>query len=344
MFRPDPFGINQPLINPPLINTPSINPTPINTPLIPITSNLHEFKWGSNLNRTPLLTNLDTEYRIRRIELENDLMVEDQCKSVIGTKNFNDLNQLIESYNEEELMEISKKLFDKKYKDKNNKIERDFNTLNKLIESCNESEFMKIAKDLYKKKYKNNTLNSKFKAGDKQDNISPNQSSDLNVNSTNFKLMTASLNLQNNTLNYTKVDINATDLKKNDEDAGYDLTTIEEGIINPKESKCLRTGIKIQLPNKSSDMFNYYGRIASRSGLALKNNIEVGAGVIDNGYRGEIKVILRNHGEEPFNYKIGDRIAQLIITPYATLNPNLLETIIDDSIRSEKGFGSSGVN
>jgi len=105
--------------------------------------------------------------------------------------------------------------------------------------------------------------------------------------------------------------------------------------INPGERKLIKTGIAVTIPD------GYYGRIAPRSGLALKHGIDVMAGVIDNDYRGEIGVILINHGEDPFTVTHGDRIAQMILTPYLTLKPEKYEELPETN-RSTGGFGSTG--
>ena len=120
--------------------------------------------------------------------------------------------------------------------------------------------------------------------------------------------------------------------------AGLDLFSNENGIIKPQERKMISTGIILQIPN------DYYGRIAPRSGLALKNGIDVLAGVIDSDYRGEIKVILYNSDKENiYEYKIGDKIAQIIIEKYYKLNIEEIEDI-EITYRGDKGFGSSDVN
>jgi len=147
-------------------------------------------------------------------------------------------------------------------------------------------------------------------------------------------------------LNYTnkflieKMEPNAFEITKaNNSDAGYDLRAYSDGIVPAWSSKLVNTKIKVSLPN------NHYGRIASRSGLALKHNIEVGAGVVDNGYYGEILVLLRNFSDNNYEYKAGDKIAQFIITPYATVFPNLVDNIqelMGVSDRGANGFGSSG--
>ncbi len=125
--------------------------------------------------------------------------------------------------------------------------------------------------------------------------------------------------------------------KAHDTDAGYDLYAIEYKSIKKGESALIKTGIKIDLPQ------GYYGRVASRSGLAVKHNLEVGAGVIDNGYHGEIMVLIRNHGE---NYTVSkhDKIAQLILEKYGNFVIKQVSSISDirSTERGSDGFGSSG--
>ena len=106
----------------------------------------------------------------------------------------------------------------------------------------------------------------------------------------------------------------------------------------------------IQLPSKSQAVINTdisvslpegtYGRIAPRSGLAIKNSIAVLAGVIDQDYRGNIKVILFNHSESDFNVEKGQGIAQLIVEKIYT--PELVElTELPETQRGARGFGST---
>jgi len=89
----------------------------------------------------------------------------------------------------------------------------------------------------------------------------------------------------------------------------------------------------------------FYGRIAPRSGLAVKKSINVGAGVIDPDYRGEVRVLLFNLGDADFVVEAGDRIAQLILEQCAT--PPVVEVdSLDETLRSDGyngGFGSTGV-
>ena len=89
--------------------------------------------------------------------------------------------------------------------------------------------------------------------------------------------------------------------------AGYDIVSSEETVVPAKGKTVVKTGISIAVPD------GCYGRLAPRSGLAVKKYIDVGAGVIDADYRGEIGVVLFNHSEEDFQIKQGDRIAQLIL-------------------------------
>ena len=114
---------------------------------------------------------------------------------------------------------------------------------------------------------------------------------------------------------------------------GYDLratTTIE---IPVGERACVPTGIAIELPE------NTYRRIAPRSGLTVKKNIDIGAGVINPDYRGELKVVMINHGKETHQVQPGDKVAQLIVENAQT--PDVVKvTELTDTTRDNKGFGS----
>lgn len=123
----------------------------------------------------------------------------------------------------------------------------------------------------------------------------------------------------------------------NEGDAGLDLYSIEEKVIKAGESALIGTGIQIELPVKTE------AQIRPRSGLALKHSITVlnSPGTIDQGYRGEIKVILINHGKEDFKVEKHMRIAQMVIAP--VLQVNLEQTKnLSDTDRAKGGFGSSG--
>ena len=120
-------------------------------------------------------------------------------------------------------------------------------------------------------------------------------------------------------------------------DAGLDLYSVKELILNPGERGLAHTGIQIELPK------NTEAQIRPRSGLALKNGITTlnSPGTIDEGYRGEIGVILINHSNEIFKVEQGMKIAQMVIKP--VFKVNIIETEeLSNSERNEKGFGSSG--
>lgn len=120
-------------------------------------------------------------------------------------------------------------------------------------------------------------------------------------------------------------------------DAGFDLSSVEEYLLSPGKKILIKTGLQMEIPS------GFFGSIRDRSGLAYKNGIHVLAGVVDSGYRGEVGVILVNHGEEDFKINVGDRIAQMIIHPHETPEIEEAEDTSETS-RGEGGFGSTGVN
>jgi dUTP pyrophosphatase len=117
--------------------------------------------------------------------------------------------------------------------------------------------------------------------------------------------------------------------------AGLDLFAVERVAISPGGRAAVRTGLAVSIPE------GFYGRVAPRSGLAVRHGLDVLAGVIDADYRGEILCALVNHGEEPFEVEPGARIAQLIVEaiaqPVAVWDEDLEETA-----RGAGGFGSTG--
>ncbi len=126
---------------------------------------------------------------------------------------------------------------------------------------------------------------------------------------------------------------------KTDGASGMDLMAFikETIVIKPKTSSLIPTGLTVAFSN------DYEIQIRPRSGLAAKNNISVlnSPGTIDSDYRGEIKVIIYNHGSEEFTIKNGDRIAQMILTPVVKME--LEETSdLPKTIRGMSGFGSTG--
>ena len=116
--------------------------------------------------------------------------------------------------------------------------------------------------------------------------------------------------------------------------AGHDIYALKDGTIPAQRQMLVDTGIAIGLPRGT------YGRLAARSGMASKHGIAVGGGVIDADYTGEIKVILRNHGDTSYEFKAGDRIAQLIVEKIQTHDAIEIDSL-DDTGRGTQGFGSS---
>ncbi|WP_404786433.1 dUTP diphosphatase [Altericista sp. CCNU0014] len=121
-------------------------------------------------------------------------------------------------------------------------------------------------------------------------------------------------------------------------DAGLDLVSIESKNIAPGESQLIRTGIAIELPPGTE------AQVRPRSGLALKHQITVlnTPGTIDEGYRGEICVILINHGTQAFQVEPGMRIAQMVIASFISVTVEAVDAL-EDSARASGGFGSTGV-
>lgn len=124
-----------------------------------------------------------------------------------------------------------------------------------------------------------------------------------------------------------------------EQSAGMDLTAaLEEAIeIGPGDRMLIPTGLSIALPK------GYEAQIRPRSGLALKHGITVlnTPGTIDADYRGEIGVLLINHGKEDFTVERGMRIAQMIIERHAIVKWDLAE-VLEDTERGQGGFGSTG--
>ena len=120
-------------------------------------------------------------------------------------------------------------------------------------------------------------------------------------------------------------------------DAGMDLYSIEEVNIPSTETRLIKTGISIALPK------NTEAQVRPRSGLALKHSVTVlnTPGTIDEGYRGEIGIILINHGKEDFVVTKNMKIAQMIVKPIYDINILEVEEL-NDTDRGNGGFGSSG--
>lgn len=116
--------------------------------------------------------------------------------------------------------------------------------------------------------------------------------------------------------------------------AGLDVCSIEDIELEPKQRTMAKTGLSVAIP------IGFYGRIAPRSGLASKHGLDVLAGVIDSDYRGEIRCLLYNTGDETIKLSAGSKICQLIleqiITPEAAW-----ATDLDETARGAGGFGST---
>ena len=117
--------------------------------------------------------------------------------------------------------------------------------------------------------------------------------------------------------------------------AGLDLSSVEEVSIPSGARAGVRTGLSVAIPR------GYYGRIAPRSGLALKHGLDVLAGVIDSDYRGEIICALINLGEHPVHLEKHARIAQLLIEAIITPRAEWADEL-DQTARGQGGFGSTG--
>lgn len=121
--------------------------------------------------------------------------------------------------------------------------------------------------------------------------------------------------------------------------AGIDLRSAYEYLVPANGNKLIKTDWKIQYPD------GYFGKICSRSGLSLNHNLEVGAGIIDSDWRDGVSVVLNNLSPRDFHVAPGDRIAQLVCTPYIT--PEIVfchPSDIPDTVRGTNGFGSTGIN
>ncbi len=118
-------------------------------------------------------------------------------------------------------------------------------------------------------------------------------------------------------------------------DAGMDVFSAEDYVLLPGEWHGFSTGIASEFPE------GWFGRLAPKSGLALKYGVDTFAGVIDNTYRGEWIVVLVNHGKDPVEIKKGDKIGQVILQRF---EPVLVCEVseLSRTERQDKGFGSTG--
>ncbi|XP_030384320.1 deoxyuridine 5'-triphosphate nucleotidohydrolase [Scaptodrosophila lebanonensis] len=118
--------------------------------------------------------------------------------------------------------------------------------------------------------------------------------------------------------------------------AGVDLRSAYDLVVPARGKAIVKTDLQVQVPEGS------YGRVAPRSGLAVKNFIDVGAGVVDEDYRGNLGVVLFNHSDTDFEVKRGDRIAQFICERIFYPELEMVDKL-EDTERGEAGFGSTGV-
>ena len=123
--------------------------------------------------------------------------------------------------------------------------------------------------------------------------------------------------------------------KSHRSDAGFDLTADENTWVFGRERQTIKTGVSFDMPD------NMAGLIWPRSGLAVKKGIDVLAGVIDSGYRGEIMVCLYNTSDEDVEINRGDRIAQIIFQEVPEVGITVIDSL-GSSQRGSNGFGSTG--
>jgi dUTP pyrophosphatase len=141
------------------------------------------------------------------------------------------------------------------------------------------------------------------------------------------------------TLQFTRLSGEAREPSKaHDGDAGFDLYAVEPATIGPGERVSVGTGIALAIPD------GWAGLVLPRSGLAARHGITLpnAPGLIDSGYRGEVRVLLLNTDtREPFEVAPGDRIAQLVLVRHES--PELIEVeSLEETVRGAGGFGSSG--
>ncbi len=126
--------------------------------------------------------------------------------------------------------------------------------------------------------------------------------------------------------------------RANEGDAGLDLYAAEPAILGPGDRASVGTGIAVEIPDGHAGLVLPRSGLAARHGIALVN----APGLIDAGYRGEVRVLLLNtDASEPFEIGVGDRIAQLLLTPFAAATP-VEAAELTATARGEGGFGSSG--
>jgi deoxyuridine 5'-triphosphate nucleotidohydrolase len=118
--------------------------------------------------------------------------------------------------------------------------------------------------------------------------------------------------------------------------AGIDLCACESVVIPPRTRAVIDTGLSFEWDDDT-----YYGRIAPRSGLSVKHSIDIGAGVIDFDYRGNIKICFINNGDNPYTVTSGDKIAQIVFEKVAKCVIKEVD-VLGETERGSGGFGSTG--
>jgi len=127
--------------------------------------------------------------------------------------------------------------------------------------------------------------------------------------------------------------------RAHERDAGFDLTCAEDFTLWPARRRVIGTGVAVALPAGMA------GLVTPRSGLAARHGITIvnAPGLVDPGYRGELRVTLLNTGDTPYAARAGDRIAQLLLVPFAAPEVRVVEALDGGpDARGELGFGSSG--
>lgn len=140
-------------------------------------------------------------------------------------------------------------------------------------------------------------------------------------------------------INFTKLDSELpSPTRAHAGDAAVDLHCRDGVTLYPGDRRAVDTGIKVAIPE------GYAGFVLPRSGHAKRSGVGVvnSPGLIDSGYRGEVSVLLINHGNDPVTFRKGDRIAQLIVLPIPAVEWVEVEEL-DETTRGEGGFGSTGV-
>ena len=120
-----------------------------------------------------------------------------------------------------------------------------------------------------------------------------------------------------------------------DGDAAMDLFSTEDYVVHAGKRQLVSTGIAMELPK------GYFASIRGKSGLAYKKGICILGGVIEYTYRGEYGVIVLNTGDEDFEIKVGDKVAQVIVAPVATVDVEVVEEL-GETARGDGAWGSTG--